>query len=456
MRITAITFRAVGAALLLFQCARAVLAEGPLDPSFGEGTPPYGPTGVFDYEWSTKPASPVGMVQDDKGRLIVAASYANQICVSRQREDGYCDSQFGNNGFSTDFVHVDSNNQAWASAVAIDHQNRIVIGGGVNSTDSCGDGDGGSYRGLVILRVLDGSGADGKADSSFGTFGISYYGDCTFSTDAAADIAIGADDTIVTIGSKYSSSTAAALLVKWKADGNLDENFGGSGSVVYAAAEHGRSLTIDSQGRIVAALERYDGLGLHGSLVRFTPLGDLDTTFGVDGIVDLGDLSDKSSLAYANVCCVRLDSAGRIVVAAQTASSPTGSLHTELMVARFSEDGLPDPTFGTRGNVLFDGNRFISISKLSIDAHDRPIIGGTLKSPYSAVVSPVVLQLNLDGTLNTAAGFGGLFSNEYGFYSLLSSMMAERNGRIVIGAVDYLTDNTALMRYDQVYADGFD
>ena len=80
------------------------------------------------------------------------------------------------------------------------------------------------------------------------------------------------------------------------ADGSLDTSFDTDGKITTAigsAADYGRSVAIQSDGKIVAAGHSYNGSDDDFSLARYNTDGSLDTSFDTDGKVTTGfDASD--------------------------------------------------------------------------------------------------------------------------------------------------------------------
>lgn len=122
----------------------------------------------------------------------------------------------------------------------------------------------------------------------------------------------------------------------------------GSGEVDVAYA-----ITIDSQGRIVAAGGSFNPSGGQELAIwRYNTDGTPDTTFGggsghvISG--QTGAAGATGAQEYDIGAAVQIDSNGKIVVAGSSANG-TG---TELAVWRFNSNGTPDTSFGTNGYVL--------------------------------------------------------------------------------------------------------
>lgn len=215
-----------------------------------------------------------------------------------------------------------------AYTVALQHDGKILAAG---SAFNGFDFD------LAIARynpdgTLDTSFADdGKLRTSIGEGG-----------EEINSIVVQDDGYIVVSGYMVVDGRRDFLMVRFTSDGNFDNSFGEDGIV---HTEFGNlddeitAMALDSEARIVVCGYVTGTAGKLITLARFDEGGELDITFGDDGIV-LTDIGDDA-LARS----IDIDEEGRIVVA--------GSLfhpdRTELMLLRFLDDGDFDTTFGDQG-----------------------------------------------------------------------------------------------------------
>ncbi len=442
--------------LLTLGCNASAFADGPFDPTFGFG-------GVSFYlDWLS--ATPYGITQDSQNRLLVAASIGKQLAVSRHEPNGDLDKTFGHNGIASDFVYLSGDDSAWATSVVVDHKGRILIGGGVRSTASCEGGGTFNVRDYVVVRVLNGSGMDGSADLTFGAFGDVIYGDCHLDTQGVRNLAIDSDDSVFAIGTASDShGVARATIVKWTSEGKLDPSFGRSGVADYTSSTlgetDGMAIAVDANHRVLVTTESYDSGRETGALLRFTPKGELDSTFGIGGIIDFGELTPDIFAHGGGLCCVRVDEKGRVVVAGFKAEPPgdgSGVVQTTTFVARFNDGGVPDESFGHHGFVTIGTEEVAGVFGLAVDGKNRPILSGTVKSPYMAFPATAVFQFNADGTANSAVGFEGVYSAEFGYSVSPTSLLLDAAGNVVLSAADGRTREAMLIRFDQVFGDGFD
>lgn len=146
---------------------------------------------------------------------------------------------------------------------------------------------------------------------------------------------------------------------------SLDPTFGDGGKVITDITgdfDEVNSITLDSQGRIVAAgcvmNDTYDF-----ALFRYTASGDLDNTFGNGGVVSIdlsGDFDQANSVA--------IDADGKIV-AAGYAKNNDG--YQDFALVRYLENGEPDLSFGNDG--------IVTTNILSSDLGESCVIDGNGK-----------------------------------------------------------------------------
>ncbi|MCP4212565.1 MAG: DUF4347 domain-containing protein, partial [Halieaceae bacterium] len=297
-------------------------ANGSLDTTFdGDGIV------TTDFGSGNDNARSVTVQSDGK---ILMAGYSdnggdNDIIVVRYNTDGSLDTSFGSNGVVTTSVQANTNDIA--SAIAVQNDGKIVVAGGSqgagtwdlvllrytsNGTlDTTFNGDGivrqdviGTWDGVNGLAVQ----SDGKIVASGGyaqSFGVNrnfitlrynpdgsldttFSGDgwvgTEFSTnhDTANGTVLQPDGKILAVGYNHNGSDYEFALTRYNADGSLDTSFDGDGMLTTdlgSGNDQGRSVTVQSDGKILVAGESNNGTDNDFTLVRYNADGSLDTTF---------------------------------------------------------------------------------------------------------------------------------------------------------------------------------
>ena len=140
-------------------------------------------------------------------------------------------------------------------------------------------------------------------------------------------------------------------------------------------------------GRAYLLVERLDAESVY--LVRFTPTGEVDTTFGDDGFaaVPVGPLAHLTMEA-------QMTGGGRRLVVAEW-TTPSGA----TQFYRFRLDGTLDTSFGTRGIASIEVKRAMNIRDLAIRP-DQSIVATGECSNRQVHYLPCLLSLTADGAPN--------------------------------------------------------
>ena len=302
----------------------------------------------------------------------------------------------------------------------------------------------GVLRAALVLAgpgwVSDGLAAPGALDPSFGTGGsivttFGWGGD-----DSAARVIVRQRDGKLVAGGTGWDGEYGFALARYDRHGVLDPTFGEDGRVVTYWGHldyHGRTITglvEHDDGTLVAAGTLDTGGGLEIGVVRYTPEGRLDPTFGVDGrvrtILSGYDLAED----------VALQPDGKIVVA--------GSTGYAMLLARYDRDGALDPTFGGVGWVSHDFGTYAAGRAVLVQPDGKIVIAG---DTFGVEGDRLALARYLgDGTLDPTFGDGGtVLAATPSEYAEVTAMIRQPDGRLVVsGFVDSAGDDFLLARFD--------
>ena len=293
----------------------------------------------------------------------------------------------------------------------------------------------------------------GSLDTSFGSDGI-----VTILPDYGygQDLAVQSDGKIV-VGGEYSSD--GFVVARFNTDGSIDNTFGVNGiaqTIVGLGFNHDEQLAIQADGKIVVGgvCSNFDGY-FNGALVRFNANGTLDNTFGIGGKV-IYAYNDPHQ--YANdMYDLAITTGQKIMTVGRTTTNLNSSA---FAVARFNADGSFDNTFGSNGIVLtFIGNPFAAARTIEIQNDGKAVVGG---STYSTTAqSFAIARYNVDGSLDNSFSNDGIDTIYFYNHSLYSGgavgrdVFIQPDGKIlIVGQVGSSKDNidyNAIARYN---ADG--
>jgi uncharacterized delta-60 repeat protein len=273
------------------------------------------------------------------------------LSVLRLNPDGSISSSFqaGNvAGFRVDTM----GDEASVGAVAVQADGKVVVAGeGVGFVNST----------IFVARYN----TDGSFDTTFNAGGAQ-PGVATTSitkvlqrTCPISSIAVQSDGKIVVGGQ---DGDGGMVVLRYNADGSADTGFGTNGGA-YAPPGPGfigylGSLAIQPDGKIVAAVSlSAAGPTQIGALVlvRLNTDGTYDSSFGQQGVVQIGTTVESSRFIYRShwrVGGLTVEADGKIVVAGGTEPEEHPYDDSPGFVARINSDGSPDATFGPNGVQL--------------------------------------------------------------------------------------------------------
>ncbi len=362
--------------------------DGTLDGSFGNG-------GLATANVGSGSVAKAVALQPD-GRIVAAGQttdFPGTFGLARFNADGSLDASFGSEG--TVITNVAFNSSL--RDVAVQTDGKIVVGGG--------NGDAGAAPNFALVRYL----ANGTLDATFGSGGVV---STNFGHGGSAEaLAIQPDGKIVEVG--HASLTTypfdALALVRFNANGTLDADFGTGGKVLttFQGGGSGSDVVLASGGKILAAGWARTNTGDGGfGLARYEANGALDTTFGDNGVVYT---NFGGSFDVARTLAIAED--GAIVAAGHWV---TPSFSGDFALARYTQAGVLDESFGTGGKVTTDFDGASEAANAVVIQDDGRIVAAGVVSPagpaamglarYSVEVAPDVVEGNHDGY----AGLSGL------------------------------------------------
>lgn len=324
-----------------------------------DGTPDmtFGTNGlvVTDMQQNSDVANAV-LVQTD-GKILVAGYAHNgsnyDFAIARYLNNGALDPTFGANGNvlknfgSTDF----------GLAMALTPSGKILVAGraynGVNSD-------------FALVQLNN----DGTYDNSFGTAGA-VKNNLFNEQESANAIAIQPDGKIVAVGDRYANNVSIFAAARFNPDGSLDNTFGNEGkvsTVIGSESDVAYAVVIQPDGKIVAAGQSNLSPGSRFALVRYLANGNLDNSFSGDGML-LTSISGAADYAFS--AAIQAD--GKILAGGSVSGSNSIS---DFAVARYLPDGNLDAAFGVNGIGLVDFTQRADVAHAMLLKQDKIIMAG--------------------------------------------------------------------------------
>ncbi len=380
--------------------------DGTLDTTFGG-------TGIVTFAFSTSHENAQAIRVQADGKIIVAG-YADiggndDFAIARLNSDGTLDTTFSGDGKATTSIGAGEDR---IYDIAIQTDGAIVA---VGSTHNGTDTD------IAIVRYT----STGALDAAFDGDGTRVVAIGT-GFDLGYAVALQSDGKIVIAGDDSTGVNSAFTVVRLNTDGSLDTTFSGDGiasTMIGSLYDHAFAVAIQPDGKIVVAGESFNGTDNDVALLRYHADGTLDNSFSGDGRLTtaLGSATDSAA-------AVALQPDGRIVVggygtfangdAAILRYNVDGSLDTRYSMAN-TLDGTPTFTEGGAAVVL-DSNVQIFDAELSV-AND--FSGSTLTLARNGGANPQD-QLAFDGVIVTTSGANVLVSGvQVGTYTFTGGQM---------------------------------
>ncbi|CAN5444611.1 hypothetical protein BH10BAC2_BH10BAC2_36550 [soil metagenome] len=251
------------------------------------------------------------------------------------------------------------------------------------------------FFGMLALSI-SGNSQSVSYDESFGNNGVVID---NRNQGASNSLAIQKDNKIILAGSNF-------LLTRYNVDGSPDSEFGEEGIINPASLNNAfcNAIALQTDGKIIAvgyipnlnANNKEDAL-----VVRFKSNGDIDSSFGDNGIV-LSDIQE-----YDNATKIAIQSDDKIVISG-TATNEGGETQKPggFFINRYAANGDPDITFAGNGSFFKIKEGLFDVNGLYVDSNDDVFLGydsafGTLSFSF------IILKIDKNGHLDESFGNNG-------------------------------------------------
>ncbi|MBK7681830.1 MAG: T9SS type A sorting domain-containing protein [Bacteroidetes bacterium] len=300
---------------------------------------------------------------------------------------------------------------------------------------------------VLLTNPLQSLAQSGSLDLSFDTDGI--VTTPIGSSDAfGRSIAIQSDGKIVVAGYSDNGTQDVFAITRYNTNGSLDSTFNTDGIVNTAIGTSGNrahALAIQNDGKIVAAgYASITGTSNDFALARYNTTGSLDTTFDTDGKVTTAFGQSTNDRAFA----IAIQGNGKIVVAGYNTNSLSGQ--RDFAVTRYNTNGSLDTTFNSNGIVsLSIASGMDECRSVMIQTDGKIVVAGFSFDFTTRVFAAV--RFNTDGSLDNSFDNDGIVTTAIGSTDDAGYAAAlQSDGKIVVtgytyGAAKY---DFALIRYN--------
>jgi len=289
----------------------------------------------------------------------------------------------------------------------LDRYNSILFQGDnkIIASGSVGDY---AHPNFLITRYLP----NGDLDASFWENGVvvtTIYGDDDMISTKLLD-----DGKIIAGGFSKNGDDYFVTLVRYLTNGDLDQSFGNNGIKTTYLGEGGRvfKITILNNGKILIGAKKRNNNLINFVFLRYSSNGLLDTSFGDNGIVTTNLLGDS----YGSFS---VRSNGKIVVSIRE------NQFNEPILAQFHPDGSPDLSFGENGEITINSTPYFIPLNVLIQEDEKILVQGNI---YGFEGGEFRLQrFNSNGSSDSSFGNNGVVM--LGFES--SDILFQTDGKIL-------------------------
>lgn len=315
-------------------------------------------------------------IQSDNKIIIMGlqqnSTYPNAYWIARLTPDGALDTAFNGTGFKDlSFGTV----QDRGLCIALQADGKILVGGTSGSTAEF----------FTVARLT----TTGALDT---TFGIGGKAQVAFSgTESMANSILVQPDGAILLGGYTVNAPYARdfALVRLLSNGSIDTSFGVNGKVITTVdsnySDAITQLALQSDGKIVAGGFTSFETNTRMAVVRYLSNGNIDTTFGTNGINVITDGFGGQN------CSVAVQADNKIIIAG-------GWQGGYFEVFRFLNSGTLDTAFGTNGLVNAFPVTGGYASKVLIQPDNKIVVCGSSRSADFTGSCASVIRLN-PGTL---------------------------------------------------------
>ncbi len=382
------------AILVIYWCLglpTVILAQSnsTLDLSFGDN-------GIVRTDFGRLYEYGTGMlIQEDQKIVVVGRSCEEKYTVCdavavRYNTDGSLDATFGEAGI----VMLDFGNDENVYHVGLQSDGKIIL---------CGfSEDKNEHNDLLLIRLN----TDGSIDSTFANNGVMINENHFFTYEGK--MVMQPDDKIVTLGYYFESSSAQFMVNRYTADGFPDSTFGNAGvSYPYQSVNgvnYPHDIVMQEDGKILFCGEHGYYIYKNACILRLLPDGSLDTTFS-DDYNGVAEYNLGNGYCYNYALAVQSD--GKILTAG--IASYDAPLGRQLFVIRTDEFGAYDNTFNQSGLLKFNYDGLgLNLTLIDITSDNKIIVAGIIDYKGQRGVDCILARITEDGQLDKTFGYNGI------------------------------------------------
>lgn len=212
--------------------------------------------------------------------------------------------------------------------------------------------------------------ANGTIDNSFGSNGTVAYnvGNSPF---GYSSVVLQPDGKIIASGS-YSNLSGQLnyLTIRYNSNGTIDSTFGTNGTIITPTQGNVNSNFVQSDEKIIVCGSSSNGSGINFSSIKYDSNGTIDSSYGINGIASI------SLDQYYQINSVYLQPDNKILVALSQYNPQQNA--NEFKVKRINADGSIDTDFGVDNGITTSFyNGYNEAFSIGLQSDNKIIVAGT-------------------------------------------------------------------------------
>jgi uncharacterized delta-60 repeat protein len=281
-------------------------------------------------------------------------------------------------------------------------------------------------------------------DATFGTGGKTVT---TMGVGASEiqKVVVQPDGKIVAVGYAQNSGSAVRqfAIVRYRADGTLDNTFGTGGrafTTIPGGNAYANDVVIQSNGRIVVTGFLDAGTRYSSIIARYHANGTLDTSFSGDGILVYNYDATSSDSGVSVV----LQPDGKILVSSNSLITVGNSPVFSFFISRFNTGGTFDTTFNNTGKTIGEfGNFTTGLAKIGLQPDGKIVAAGP--GGNGSTIDFAAVRYNANGSFDGTFGNGGRVYTNFNGNDVARALTMLPDGRFVIAGYAGPSGDTSLM-----------
>lgn len=359
-------------------------------------------------------------IDEDDNMIMAHSIYEGineNIAIRKLLLDGRADESFGDNGLATKLYEDLSE---FPNAIAVLKDSTIISVGHTYQS-------GFVNKGFLMHLTPNGELTKDLYPTGF----MSPYLDVDTIEERLNDIVELDDGSLLIAGRRRISESDTRrdiVIYKFLTNGRLDRTFGKNGEVVLAHLDDQEveAIAVQNNGKILLAGYSGAGGGLDLITLRLNVNGQIDSTYGLNGLVFL----ELDSAQWATDVVIH---GNEIFVSGFSVDSdPEG----DIIIVKLDQTGAFDSNFGDNGLVRIDSNTegYDFANEFRVQEDGKIIIGAIYDDHFA------LIRLNTNGNLDDSFGTNGvsLVENSMIKGGACTSIQLMDDGRII--GVGYLED----------------